>query len=910
MTRSKFWARRLTTATATLSLAVALSLTVSHDAMAACTFSPGPGATAGNDTVSCSDANGTALNLLAGNDKLTVNDGATLTGGTATGGAGNDLIVINGGVVNVNFNPGTGAGSLGDTDRIFVFGGTFNDIEAQGGSGQNNFTFLMGGTIEGGGIEINRGSVNHTLVFDGATTNGAEVFEFQNGNAGVNNATRDPTFYFRSGTITAEEMEFGANDFDGVSRTNTTVIFDPIHAMNAEDRETFQDLVNGSSANDAALSTANLNAAITGAPVNTDGRRMVLNVPEVEFGNGNDTLIFEGAVNTGEEDDRNLELNGEEDEPGEFEITEFNGGGGENNLIVRGESRLALGEVENFQNLSVINGSVLTLGESEYEFEESVTVDGTSVLHLSGSDVEFETEHFELQAGAGLEALAGLPSYYNAFATGGVLRIGALPGATGGGDDDDDDFVALDDDDDDDDGPTGEPVNVTFNVGGNTFVNNGTITMLNGVVGDNLTVVGPYTSTGGNLAVDTELGGAGSPTDLLSIQGTVAGVTTIYVNNVGGTGAATGPGGIVIAASDSGAFAADSFRLAVNALSGKEEVVAGAYSYRLSVTDDDARLQSGLLDQVPAYATAPSVGQRLVAGGLDTLYKRLGEIRGGRNDGATNGDGLVWVRGHYSDMDVDAKQGFDFSQRTSGVLFGLGGTIATEGKTRLAVGAFGGYSTADAGVDAVIFGANSGSSVDAESWSFGGYATYYEHGRAGTGLYADAVVKADFIDFDMTASNRASRGSSDGDAFTGSAEVGYGIPLGGGIVVQPQAQVAYTDLTVNAFNDANYGLAVSYGASESLVGRLGLQIQANWAQPGGGYVSPYAIVNVYEDFEGGSVTDVNGAKIASDIGGTWYSLGGGVNAQLANNVSLYGSGEYHFGDLEGWQGTGGVKLNW
>ncbi|WP_439544469.1 autotransporter family protein [Hyphomicrobium sp.] len=908
MTRSKFRARRFTTAAATFSLTVALSLSVSHTAMAACSFSPGPAATAGNDVVECNDANGTALNLLAGDDKLTVNDGAVLTGGTATGGIGNDLMIINGGVINVNMNPGTGNNSLGDTDRIFVFGGTFNNIEIQGGSGQNNFTYLMGGTVETGGIEINRGSVNHTLVFDGATTNGAEVFEFQNGNAGTPNATRDPVFYFRSGSITAEEMEFGATDFGGAANTHVTVIFDPIHAMNAADRVAFQAFVNSASANDAALSTTNLNAALAGAPANTDGRKMVVNVKEIEFGAGNDTLIFEGAINTGDQSARNLELNGEEDEPGEFEITELSGGAGVDRLIVRGASRLALGEVEDFEHLAVTGASKLTLGEGEYEFEDSVTVDGTSELHLSGTEVSFTTEHFELQGGAGLEALAGLPSYYNAFATGGVLRIGALPGAAGG--DDDDALMALDDDDDDDDGPSAAPVSVTFNVGGNTFVNNGTITMLNGVVGDNLTVVGPYTSTGGNLALDTELGGAGSPTDLLSIQGTVAGTTTIYVNNVGGAGAATGPDGIVIAASDSGAFAADSFRLAANALSGREEVVAGAFSYRLAVSGDDARLQSDLLDQVPAYTTAPSVGQRLVSGGLDTLYKRLGEIRGGHNDGATSGDGLVWVRGHYSDVDVDAKQGFDFSQRSSGVLVGAGGVIAGEGRSRLAVGAFGGYGTADAGVDATIFGAASSSSVDAESYSFGGYATFYEQGRAGTGLYADAVVKVDFLDFDMAANNRAARGSSDGDAFSGSAEVGYGFAIGNGLVLQPQGQLAYTNLTVNNFTDAAYALAVSYGSSESLVGRLGLQIQGNWAQPGGGYISPYAIVNVYQDFEGTSTSEINGTDFTSDIGGTWYSVGGGVNAQLANNVSLYGSGEYHFGDVEGWQGTGGVKLNW
>ena len=909
MTRFKLNRKRhLAVAAVTASLSMAFTLSVSPAALAACSFSPGPAATAGNDVVECDDAHGTALNLQGGNDKLTVNDGAVLTGGTGTGGVGNDLMVINGGEINVNLNPGTGNNSLNDTDRMFVFGGTFNDIELQSGSGTDNFVFLMGGEMEAGGIEVNRGSTGATIVFDGMVTSGTEVFEFQNGNGTTNAAARSPTFYFRSGSITAEEMEFGANDSDGVSRTDVTVIFDPV---NSKSREYFEALANGADA--GSLGTETLLAAIANAPSNPDGK-MILNVPEIEFGGGNDTLVFEGAVNTGEEDDRNLFLNGEEEEPGEFETTEIGGGAGEDRLIVRGASRLSLGEIEDFEHLAVTGGSKLTLGDNAYEFEESVTVDGTSVLHLSNPNATLTTEHFELQAGNGLERLAGLPSYYSTFASGGVLQIGALPGAAPDDDDDDDDAPALlaaaeDDDDDDDDDTPSAGANVTINTGASTFVNNGTITMLNNAAGDTLTVNGPYVSVGGNLAIDAALGDDGSPTDKLVINGTVTGTTIIYVNNVGGAGGLT-TGGIEIVESDSDAFTEDSFRLAVNALSGREEVIAGPYSYRLEVTDDEALLQSDLLDQVPAYATAPSVGQRLVAGGLDTLYKRLGEIRGGHNDGATSSDGLMWVRGHYADVDVDAKQGFDFSQRSSGVMAGIGGTIAGEGRSRLAVGAFGGYSTADAGVDAVIFGAGSSSSVDADAWSFGGYATFYEAGRAGIGLYIDSVIKADFIDFDMTASGRASKGSTDGDAFTGSAEIGYGFAIGNGFVLQPQAQIAYTDLTVNSFDDGAYGLAVSYGSSESLVGRLGLQIQANWAQPGGGFVSPYAIFNVYQEFEGSSQSEISGVDFTSDVSGTWYSAGGGINAQLANNVSLYGAGEYHFGDLEGWQGTGGVKLNW
>jgi outer membrane autotransporter protein len=50
--------------------------------------------------------------------------------------------------------------------------------------------------------------------------------------------------------------------------------------------------------------------------------------------------------------------------------------------------------------------------------------------------------------------------------------------------------------------------------------------------------------------------------------------------------------------------------------------------------------------------------------------------------------------------------------------------------------------------------------------------------------------------------------------------------------------------------------------------------------------------------------------LTSDIGGTWYNAGLGFDAKLTDSVALYGSGEYNFGDVEGWAGTAGLKVRW
>lgn len=925
---------RLATLTASASFAFALSCSVSHQAVAACAGSFT--ASAANDLV-CDTSATANIDMGDGNDKMTVKTGGNMGSFRIRGNGGSDLIVVEDGrFFDIN-GGGTGGGSVdpNSNDRIFVFGGSAEGAELQSGNGSNPFILFFGGELKGierlglnssgnpntprGSIEVNAGSTGAIVVFDGGKLTGFSEFELQDG-------ALDVSVYFRSGLIDTGPTKFsndgGINFYDRESalegnNQSNKFIFDPVNSKKPD--EFLSAATTATSGAHAAVSTDKLTDMLgitTGStPVAESNPNGVMTIitNEIEMGGGNDEVRFVGARNIG--DDINLvlksrnasnvivdeapEFNGDSDDPAIVGYDKF---------IVTQGSRLLLGEVENFEELWVTDHSLLAFeiedegAGMELEFAESVTVDGTSVVQLlpegdAPLEVEFETETLTLLSGSGLPGFFdGVLAQYEPFATGGILQIGALPGAE-------------EEDDEDDGGEEGGTISLTIET--DTFNNGGTLSMLTGTAGDTVTVEGSYISTANNgkLALDTELGDSDSETDKLVLEGSVAGTTTLYINNAGGHGGFTGQGdedGIVVVEGDG--FSEDSFKLAVNALSGREEVIGGGFAYILRVNEDEALLQSDVLDQVPAYVSAPSVGQRLVSAGLDTLYKRLGEIRNGQTAGATSSDGLIWVRGSFSDVDVDAKEGYDFSQRSNGVTGGLGGVIAGDAGARLAVGIFGSYGTADADVDAIIFGQASKSSVDADAWGGGAYATYYELGRPGTGLYVDTVVKADFINFGMSSSARGVHSSADGDALTASGEIGYGFGAGG-IVVQPQAQLAYTSLTIDGFEDS-YGVQAHYGTSESLIGRLGVQLQANIVQADGGLISPYAIFNVYSEFEGSNQSKISDVEFVSDVSGTWYSAGGGVTAKLANALSFYGSGEYHFGDVEGWQGTGGLKVNW
>ncbi len=963
--------------------------------MAACTPAPPTSNTygSGDDTVTCATGStpdpDKLFDLGGGNDTLTVNNnpifsnlGSLATNGTysvvvVTGNTGNDTFNVNGGDFHgqiqgndgndhFNITAGTFRGNIagdqtgqagadifkisggeffgsvnagGGNDVMYVTGGTFHN-EFQNGAG-TDYSFLFGGTFEST-VEMQRGSVNSVIDVDGGRL--LAGFEMQNGNATFAQAV-NPTFYLRSGFVSVGTWG-NAND--------STFIIDPVNSQKPSSVDPYASDIAAAFANGTANPDTHhlLTLGVGGGDDDDDGPAAA--TPTIALGNGNDKLSFVGAVNTGT-GIHNLHF-GDEDELDEEELPILDGDGqsatadafgrpgtpGTNDsLTVAQGSNLLLGQVINFENLSVTGGSQLQLNAEEYHFgtaagdptKSFVHVDGTSILWLtSDEEVELETAHFVLDSGAGFTPrLEGLPDYYNTFATGGILKIGAAPAAAGGDDDDDDDVVALDEPDE----PSGPAkADVTISTGASTFVNGGTIDMLNGVVGDKLTVEGAdpnvggaYLSVGGKLAVEAVLdaGGPGalSQSDKLEIEGaTVTGTTTVYVKNVGGTGAFTGHGdddGIKIAEIEdgSGTAANNSFILAANNISGKAEVIGGAFSYRLVpfVTnggdDADYRLQSDILDQDPAYSSATGVAQKLAYSSLDTLYKRLGEIRSGAATDGTAMYGSVggWVRGMYSEVDTNVKSGFDFGQQNSGVLAGLDHKTKDEYGTWL-VGIFGGQQRADADVNATIWGGASRSSVEIDSWTLGGYVSYAQSRAPGVGLYSDTVLKFDdFTDIKMAAVSRSASGSTEGSAATISSEVGYGIPVGGGnATLQPQAQLSYTTLTLTDFDDS-YGLRVENDNTQSLVGRAGLQLQGNYGGPGSQF-SPYVIVNVLSEFLGDNNTTIAGTKFASDTSGVWYSVGGGVTAELGRSLSLYGSGEYSFGDVQGWGGTGGVKMRW
>ena len=629
---------------------------------------------------------------------------------------------------------------------------------------------------------------------------------------------------------------------------------------------------------------------------------------------------------------------------------EIDGGRGFDTLIVTDGSTLSLADVERFQQLGVSDGSYLQLTQRWVNFNGNsgtdglVAVDSTSYLRLSNANADLDTGTFVLERSQ--EGELGYRTINTGVAagdlavTGGVLDIAG--DSVGGVHDTRIELYHATDN------------MVLEDLPAATFINQGTIALHNGiddVAGDRLTINGDYVG-GGNLLIDTYLGASNSPTDILVINGDVApgSTTTIYVNNTNtGEGVLTGSGlgqGIkVVDVAEYGVSPDDAFQLARNSVSGQREVMAGAYSYRLFQDPDNAEptlsmapmyapdtgagdwyLRAGYTAQATGYATAPSALQRHFYGGLDTLNKRLGEVRQqdqleGRNAdlavSATKAPAYqpvpapkfqMWGRGGGSDLSYNVSNGWDFSQQSWGLQAGGDYTFDYD-SWRITAGAFGGYGWSDVDVDGDWTSWGGSSSLNIDGWNAGIYASIRQVGLVrGAGFYTDLVGKVDVLDLDIASTSNVTA-NTNATVWGGSIEMGYGFDLGNSWVIQPQAQLAYVSANQDAYVDS-IGTYVTPGDAESLIGRLGLQVQSTFVMATGQTITPYAIFNVNSEFLGDNKTNVAGTILTSDINGTWYNAGIGFTADLNGSVALFGNGEYNFGDVQGWAGQGGIKVRW
>ncbi|MCK0206659.1 autotransporter outer membrane beta-barrel domain-containing protein [Starkeya koreensis] len=416
-----------------------------------------------------------------------------------------------------------------------------------------------------------------------------------------------------------------------------------------------------------------------------------------------------------------------------------------------------------------------------------------------------------------------------------------------------------------------------------TLINNGVLSMMDGGVGDRFLLEASYTGYG-NLAVDIDY--TDNTADVLVITdhgkdkdfvaASVSGSTGIILNTVKGAPGMSSNGLVVVdysgatggVGADFAPFSAlppdnscgstlckygETFYISplsqgyVN-IGGYGAVQSGFYATFLR--QDEV---SSEFELVTDWGTAAHALPSLITAAQNIWYQSNGVVQDhiydayfrGAMPGAVESEGnrriLIWARagGSWATRDnyetsyilgtpVAYDTGYD--QNTYS-FFGGADYLATD---TWRFGVFGGYITSDVNFNSY------GMSAEYSGGSVGGYLSY----KAGP-FYADAEVKADFLDLDYNSPSMTGL-NSDVTNVGVRANVGYRFTQDV-FYLEPVVSFAYV---TSSFDDGYYGGAsVSYDDNTSVRGGIGARVGANFVTSfGSGEV--YVLGKLWNEFEG------------------------------------------------------------
>ncbi|MDL2407898.1 autotransporter outer membrane beta-barrel domain-containing protein [Rhizobium calliandrae] len=215
------------------------------------------------------------------------------------------------------------------------------------------------------------------------------------------------------------------------------------------------------------------------------------------------------------------------------------------------------------------------------------------------------------------------------------------------------------------------------------------------------------------------------------------------------------------------------------------------------------------------------------------------------------------------------------------------------------------------------FGQRAGS-ADIDGYSLGAYWTRL----AESGWYVDGVLQATWYDANTAAEGRGrlpgESFGTDGWGFAASLETGRPFRITDGWSIEPQAQFIYQHVSLN--DDADHFGQFDYGDTDALYGRLGARLARDWTTEAGRRFTAWASTDIWSSFGASadttdsSLSGANPVTFHTDLGGNWGHVGLGLSGEVAQNVSVFASGDYNFGighgDSDSWGGRIGLKVKW
>jgi len=322
--------------------------------------------------------------------------------------------------------------------------------------------------------------------------------------------------------------------------------------------------------------------------------------------------------------------------------------------------------------------------------------------------------------------------------------------------------------------------------------------------------------------------------------------------------------------------------------------------------------------EVSLYTALPSMVLRYGSTLVGTLHEREGAQESTRGLIGDEGWGAsqAWARVLGQDGEWDARNGGIYRDGPSFDTYLLALQAGMDlyrseqsNGTRDFAGLLGSVGHGHGGVDNFDNTVAGNDSFDA--YSLGAYWTRFNASDA----YLDGVLQGTWYSA-KARSNEQQNLSTDGFGATASLEGGYPFAFASGWSLEPQAQAIYQSLHLDNASDSS--AQVRFSHADSLSARIGSRLANHWqGNDAHQQYTGWLVANIWHEFNADPQTAFSSADgwvpFRSDLTGTWWELGGGLNAQLGTNAAIYATVSYQkgFGDgVKAFNGNLGVRFHW
>ena len=394
-----------------------------------------------------------------------------------------------------------------------------------------------------------------------------------------------------------------------------------------------------------------------------------------------------------------------------------------------------------------------------------------------------------------------------------------------------------------------------------SFTNIGSVSLVDGVVGDSLSLAGDYVGEGGTLALDVDFAGAGSA-DTLVIAGAATGTTIVDVNDVSGGLGLLGNTILIVdadAGSDENAF-----------VTASPIIASGFLAY-------DVIFEAPTNDYFLTNAISTPVFQALkFAEGAQSLWYRSADAWSGHMSSLRDAptDSKLWFQMYGSTSERDqsleyTSGGFtqditlDYDQDYFGGQFGVDFGTELTGDNSVVFGLTGGYLNSTLGFDGYA------DRVEYDAFNIGAYAQI----RSG-GLFANLLAKYDFISGDVIAPGAGYNADIDGSAYGVRAEAGYRFG-DDGFFAEPVARLEYQRSELDSFSAL--GAEFDFDNWDGLRGMAGIRLGGKSEISRGSKLTYYAAGHAVREFAGDD--------------GLVFSMGASSEAIVNHPVGTFGRAE-------------------